>query len=103
MAWSKWSFPLGIVPDDSQTASIRLQEPIEEGVTGTITWINPANAKATILPVEKVAGQQTISMKIKADKETLLGTSLKVQLKKGKFVEEFEIPFTDKPGKRQGQ
>ncbi|MBQ6710064.1 MAG: right-handed parallel beta-helix repeat-containing protein [Bacteroidales bacterium] len=103
VAWSKWSFPLGIVPDDSQTASIRLQEPIETGVSGTITWVNPKNSKTVVLPVEKVAGQGTIAMKLKADRETLLGTSLKVQLKKGRFVEEFEIPFTDKPGKRQGQ
>lgn len=103
VAWSKWAFPLGIVPDDSQNVSVRLLEPLEEGVTGTVTWVNPKNSKATVVPVGKVAGQDTITLKLKADKETLLGTVLKVHLQKGRFVEEFEIPFTDKPGKRQGQ
>lgn len=101
IAWAKWSFPLGIVPDGTRTLTIKMYEPIETGITGTITWINPDNGKAVIVPVEKAVGQAYILVNTKAT--NLVGTSVKVKLNKGKFSEEFDIPVTEKPAKRQGQ
>jgi len=40
-------------------------------------------------------------MALKTDRETLLTTTLKVLLKKGKYTEEFEIPFSEKPARRR--
>ncbi|MFA7211758.1 MAG: hypothetical protein WC110_09970, partial [Bacteroidales bacterium] len=101
VAWNKWSFPLAVKAGDPAATEIVMYQPVEEGITGTVTWTNPANGKNVVLPLEKIAGKKTFTMALKTDRETLLGTTLKVQLKKGKYTEEFEIPFSEKPARRK--
>ena len=101
LAWNKWNFPLAVKAESPAATEIVMYQPVEEGVIGTITWTNPGNGKKVVLPLEKIAGKKTFTMALKTDRETLLGTTLKVQLKKGKYVEEFEIPFSEKPARRR--
>ena len=101
IAWHKWAFPLAVKADNSAATEIIMYQPVEEGVTGTITWTNPGNGKNVVLPIEKVTGKKTFTMALKTDRETLLTTTLKVLLKKGKYTEEFEIPFSEKPARRR--
>ncbi len=101
IAWHKWAFPLAVKADNPAATEIIMYQPVEEGVTGTVTWTNPGNGKNVVLPIEKVTGKKTFTMALKTDRETLLTTTLKVLLKKGKYTEEFEIPFSEKPARRR--
>ena len=101
VAWAKWSFPLGVVNATPGATPINLYQPLEEGVTGTVTWTDPKNGRKVVLPLEKGADRQHYVMKLKTDPETLLGTCLQVDLKKGRFTESFQVPFAVKPATRR--
>ena len=101
VAWSKWCFPLGLPVSDVKAVPVRMYRPIEEGVTGTVTWVNPKNGKPVVVDLAKVKDRGNFTIPVKSDKETLLGSTVKVDLKKGKFTESFEIPFAEKPATRR--
>ena len=101
VAWSKWCFPLGLPVDKTDAVAVRLYRPLEEGVTGTVTWVNPKNGKPVVVDLAKVKDRRVLTLPVKSDKETLLATKVKVDLKKGRFTESFEIPFAEKPATRR--
>lgn len=101
VAWAKWSFPLGIGVDDPANAKISLYQPLEKGVTGTVSWTDPKTGKTVVLALEKVKNPKELILNVKSDKETLLGTTVKVEIKKGKFSDTLEIPFAEKPSRRR--
>ena len=78
-----------------------MYRPIEEGVTGTVTWVNPKNGKPVVVDLSKIKDRSNFTIPVKSDKETLLGSKVKVDLKKGKFTESFEIPFAERPATRR--
>jgi len=101
LAWARWSFPIEIKADNPEATEIMMYEPIEEGITGSVSWTDPENGKTISLSVEKAAGKKNFVIPLKTDKETLLKTKLQIRLKKGDFIENFEIPFSEEPKKRR--
>lgn len=91
---AKWAFPAAIACDNPEKVSVRLSFPIEEGVTGTLTWTNPKNNKVTKIDLAKQTNRSSLEFKLKADLETVLASSIKVELKKGNYSESLDIPFT---------
>ncbi|MBQ3984440.1 MAG: right-handed parallel beta-helix repeat-containing protein, partial [Bacteroidales bacterium] len=78
VAWSKWCFPLGLPVDKTDAVAVRLYRPLEEGVTGTVTWVNPKNGKPVVVDLAKVKDRRVLTLPVKSDKETLLATKVKV-------------------------
>lgn len=101
VAWSKWCFPLGLPVDKTDAVPVKLYRPLEDGVTGTVTWVNPKGGKPVTIDLSKVKDRGAFSLPVKSDRETLLASTVKVELKKGKFTESFEIPFAEKPATRR--
>ena len=101
VAWGKWSFPLGLPVDAVDAVPVRLYQPLEDGVTGTVTWVNPKNGKPVVVDLSKAKDRGSFTLPVKSDRQTLLTSTVKVELRKGKFVENFEIPFAEKPATRR--
>ena len=101
VAWGKWSFPLGLPVDATDVVPVRLYQPLEDGVTGTVTWVNPKNGKPVVVDLAKAKDRGAFSLPVKSDRQTLLSSTVKVELRKGKFTESFEIPFAEKPATRR--
>ena len=101
VAWAKWSFPLGIATATPEATAIDLYEPLTEGVEGTISWTSPATSKTVSVDLAKAKDRQHFVMKLKATPDELEATTLKVELRKGKFTESFEIPFAETPETRR--
>ena len=101
VAWGKWSFPLGLPVDATDVVPVRLYQPLEDGVTGTVTWVNPKNGKSVVVDLSKAKDRGSFILPVKSDRQTLLSSTVKVELRKGKFTESFEIPFAEKPATRR--
>ncbi len=101
VALGKWLFPKTVNCATPENTVIRLSLPLEDGVAGTISWTNPKNSKTTTVDLAKVADRQMFTMKLKADKETLLSAPVKVELKKGKYTESFTVPFAEVQPRRR--
>ncbi len=101
VAWGKWSFPLGLPVDATDVVPVRLYQPLEDGVTGTVTWVNPKNGKPVVVDLAKAKDRGSFTLPVKSDRQTLLSSTVKVELRKGKFTESFEIPFAEKPATRR--
>lgn len=95
MAWAKWSFPLQIqVEEEGNIINIRLLDPLDENVKGTITWIDP-EGKKVVQVLDKQKKRDEFTLKVKADKATLLASSVQVDLQYGDLEETWNIPFTE--------
>ena len=101
VAWGKWSFPLGLPVDATDVVPVRLYQPLEDGVTGTVTWVNPKIGKSVVVDLSKATDRGSFILPVKSDRQTLLSSTVKVELRKGKFTESFEIPFAEKPATRR--
>lgn len=101
VAWTKWMFPDVIYADDPAKVTIRLQEALDDGITGEVIFINAKTSKSVKLDISKLTDRKTIDLKVKSDKETMLGSKLKVSVRKGRFSEEWEIPFAERPEPRR--
>lgn len=96
MAWAKWNFPLQIyIEEDNNQIAIKLLEPLDEKVKGTITWTNTQGEKV-ITVLEKQKKRDEFILKIKADKATLLASLLQVSLQYEDLSEIWNIPFVEK-------
>lgn len=95
MAWAKWSFPLQIqVEEEGNIINIRLLEPLDENVKGTITWIDP-EGKKVVQVLDKQKKRDEFTLKVKADKAALLASSVQVDLQYEDLEETWNIPFTE--------
>ncbi|MCD8137401.1 MAG: hypothetical protein LUH01_16190 [Parabacteroides gordonii] len=95
MAWAKWSFPLQIqVEEEGNIINIRLLDPLDENVKGTITWIDP-EGKKVVQVLDKQKKRDEFTLKVKADKATLLASSVQVDLQYEDLEETWNIPFTE--------
>lgn len=95
MAWAKWSFPLQIqVEEEGNIINIRLLEPLDENVKGAITWIDP-EGKKVVQVLDKQKKRDEFTLKVKADKATLLASSVQVDLQYEDLEETWNIPFTE--------
>lgn len=101
VAWAKWCFPLEFGIKETDVLNIRLYQPLEDGVTGTISWTNPKNGKTTIVDLGKEKSRSEFVLKLNSDPQTLLSSKIKVSVEKGKFSEAWEIAFSEKPARRQ--
>jgi hypothetical protein len=102
VAWAKWCFPLELGVENTTDIKIRLYQPLEDGVTGTVSWTNPATGKTVKADIPTKTGDRTeFTLKAKTDAQTLLGSKVKVSVNRGKYVEEWEIPFAEKPARRK--
>ena len=95
MAWAKWSFPLQIqVEEEGNIINIRLLDPLDENVKGTITWIDP-EGKKVVQVLDKQKKRDEFTLMVTADKATLLASSVQVDLQYGDLEETWNIPFTE--------
>ena len=101
VAWAKWCFPLEFGVKKTDVLNIRLYQPLEDGVTGKISWTNPKNGKTTIVDLGKEKSRSEFVLKLNADPQTLLSSKIKVSVEKGKFSEAWEIAFSENPARRQ--
>ena len=101
VAWAKWCFPLEFGIKETDVLNIRLYQPLEDGVTGKISWTNPKNGKTTIMDLGKEKSRSEFVLKLNADPQTLLSSKIKVSVEKGKFSEAWEIAFSENPARRQ--
>jgi hypothetical protein len=102
VAWTKWMFPQTLpVPEDGKLI-IKLPAPIEPTVSGSLTWTdNKGNSKPVTVQINKLKQRDTYTLVLKADKDTLLESSVRVSIKEGNFSEEWSIPLaTPAPGRR---
>jgi len=102
VAWTKWMFPKTLpIPEDGKL-TIKLREPIATTVSGSLTWIdNKGNSKPVTVQIDKAKQRDTYTFVLKADKETLLQSSVRVSIKEGNFSEEWDIPLAiPTPGRR---
>jgi len=101
VAWAKWCFPLELGIEDAEILNIKLYQPLEDNVSGTISWTNPANGKTVSVVIPKTGERAEFTLKLKSDSQTLLKSKVKVVVHRGKYTEEWEIPFAEKPAKRK--
>lgn len=101
VAWAKWCFPLEFGIKETDVLNIRLYQPLEDGVTGKISWTNPKNGKTTIVDLGKEKSRSEFVLKLNSDPQTLLSSKIKVSVEKGKFSEAWEIAFSENPARRQ--
>ena len=94
-------FPAGVVADDNNVSVIRLREPIENGVTGSVTFTDHKKGKSTVIDIDKLKDRQIIELPTHAAKDVLLNETVKVSLQRGKYSESWEIPFIESPAGRR--
>jgi hypothetical protein len=96
MAWSKWMFPKTIPVSEDGKIVIRLREPVEKEIGGSLVWSDKqGKQKPVAIQLDKVKERNLFTFTLKADKETLLESSVRVSLKDGDLSEEWEIPLTE--------
>ena len=101
LAWAKWTFPIEISSAHPEETTISLYEPLSDEIEGSISWTHPKTSKTVTINLGKAKNRQNFSMKLKASGEELEACPLKVEIRKGKFTESFEIPFSDNPKTRK--
>lgn len=101
LAWAKWSFPLGVSTNNPEETTIVLYEPLSDKIEGSISWNDPSTSKTVTIDLGKAKDRQNFTMKLKASAEDLMSCPLKVEIRKGKFTETFEIPFSNNPETRK--
>ena len=95
--YSKRLFPTAIrIPESDGKIVITLRSPLENSITGSITWNDKkTGSKPESILLNKPQQRNDFIFVVKADKNTLLNTSLHVVLQDGDFIEEWDIPFTE--------
>lgn len=94
LAWTKWMFPQTLpLPEDGKLV-IRLREPIEPTITGSLIWSDRnGKEKPVILQLNESQQKNNFTFTLKADQNTLSESSVRVSLKEGAFSEEWDIPL----------
>ncbi|MDR0431264.1 MAG: right-handed parallel beta-helix repeat-containing protein [Tannerellaceae bacterium] len=102
MAWSKWMFPKTIPMTEDGDVIIRLREPLEKEISGTVTWADKkGKKKQQSIVLDKLKERNMIIFALKAEKDILLDSSVRVSLKEGNLNEEWEIPLVEpRPNRR---
>ncbi|MDR2389502.1 MAG: right-handed parallel beta-helix repeat-containing protein [Tannerellaceae bacterium] len=99
MAWAKWSFPLQIqLTETAREIVIRPLKPLQESIKGSITWTD-AKGVATTLMLEKQKQRDVFTLKVKADKASLLASTVHVNLKYDNLEETWNIPIVERAGR----
>ena len=94
IALAKWIFPLQVsIPEAGSEAEIRLIEPLERGISGQISWKDSKGNKSS-LSIDKQKKRDSFTIKVSADKSSLLSTNLHVDLKYKNLQRAWDIPFT---------
>jgi hypothetical protein len=95
MAWSKWIFPRSIPINEDGNVLIRLREPLEKEISGTLVWSDKQGKnKPVTVQLDKLKDRNMISFSLKTDKSAWLDSSVRVSLKEGDLSEEWDIPFS---------
>jgi hypothetical protein len=94
-------FPGELYVDNPKIVSIRLREALEDGITGFVTFENTKSAKPIKADISKLKDRSIIDLKVDSDKETLMGSRVRVSIRKGKFAEEWVISFAERPARRR--
>ena len=97
LALTKRNFPAVIrIPERDGKIVIRLREPLEKSITGSISWNDKkAGAKPESIFLNKPQQRNDFTFVVKADKSLLLNTSVHILLQDGEFKEEWDIPLTE--------
>jgi hypothetical protein len=96
MAWVKWMFPEAIPVSEDGTVVIRLREPVEKEINGTLVWSNARGPEKSIaIRLDKAKDRNLFTFAPKADKASLPGSSVRVSLTDGHLSETWEIPVTE--------
>jgi len=96
MAWAKWMFPKSIPFREEEDITIRLREPLEKEIDGTLVWSDKqGKSKPVIIRLNKAKERNIFTLPVKADKNTLLNSSVHISLKEGDLSEEWEIPLIE--------
>ncbi|MDR2918999.1 MAG: right-handed parallel beta-helix repeat-containing protein [Tannerella sp.] len=96
IAWSKWVFPKAIPVSEDGKIVIRLREPVEKEINGTLVWSDKEGKNNPVtIQLDKVKDRGLFTFTLKADKNTLLNSVVRVNLKEGELSETWEIPLVE--------
>ena len=96
LALAKTQFPATLrIPESDGKMVITLRAPLESSITGSITWNNKTGAKPESILLNKPQQRNNFTFVVKADKETLLKSSIHVLLQEQEFKEEWDIPVSE--------
>ena len=96
LALAKRSFPAAIrIPENDTQIVITLTAPLESSITGSITWNNKIGSWPESIQLNRPQQRNGFIFVVKANKETLLKSSVRIVLQDQEFKEEWDIPFTD--------
>ncbi len=102
MAWAKWNFPRTIPVAQDGSWVVRLREPVESGIGGSLVWSDEQGAqKPLTIDLSKAKERNNFSFPTKVDRDALLESSVRVSLKEGELSEEFVIPLVPAPAPRR--
>jgi len=100
VAWTRWMFPDAIYTDVEGDVAIRLREPVSECIAGHVTFRNPKNSKPMTIDFAKLKERNTVVL-FKSGLEIPPGSKVTVRIEKGRFTEQWEIPFALRPSKKR--
>ena len=96
LALTKTRFPAAIlIPESDGKIVISLAEPLLPSITGSIIWNDKIGAKPENIQLNRSQQRNNFTFTVKADKEILLKSSVRIVLQDGEFKEEWDIPFTE--------
>lgn len=95
IALAKWIFPLQIsIPSDGKDVLVKLVEPLNKLVTGSLSW-NDNNVHKCSISIIKQKTRDSFTMKIPVDKTQLKKTFVHVNLKYKDMQRSWDIPFVE--------
>jgi len=96
LAWAKTTFPKTLkTPSADGKITVMLKEPLENSLTGTLSWNNQAlSAKPALIPMNKLPGRNSFEFTVKADHSSVIGSTVHVMLQEQEFKEEWDIPVS---------
>lgn len=93
MALAKWLFPIQLLRSEaSKELVIKLSEPLNEQITGTLSWTDP-QGKMTVLALDKQKKRDEFVVKLSAGAATSLDTAIQVSLHYDDLLETWTIPI----------
>jgi hypothetical protein len=100
--WAKWMFPKTVAVSAEGEAVVRLREPLEPQVGGTLVWSDAqGRQKPVTVAIDKAKERNSFTFTLKGDKATWLDSSIRVSLKEGDLTEEVVIPLVEPAPQRR--
>ena len=94
LAWAKRTFPGVMRPPADGKLIINLREPLENELSGTISWVSPdIKAKPAAIFINKSQTKNNYTFTVPANNASLTNAVIRVSLENQGFSEEWDIPI----------